>query len=286
VKSCPKCKFLLTDLDASCRYCGHLFRGVDADEALPTDVNRGVRVHGPVRENVARPSAVVRRAGRTSPLPLPDRFHPVADGTFSERPGIDRPQYSIADQHEPRDLRRLVMAVVGIALVVVVAVALVLRVGDDTAPREAASALSWEKVGPPTVPFSAELPGIATVSTLRPFDELTTYSLESSPSSGQTYVVGAFELPAGALAFGPDAYMKATAQKIAVMRNTIYVDGSGSDNAAGRVYDVTLTSSTGWGRIHLFVGRSRMYYVAVFASAGEDGAQPNYDRIVRSLVPT
>ena len=80
--------------------------------------------------------------------------------------------------------------------------------------------------------------------------------------------------------------MKATAQKIAVMRNTVYVDGSGADSAPGRVYDVTLTSSAGWGRIHLLVGGTRMYYVAVFAPAGNNGAQQNYDRVVQSLVPT
>jgi hypothetical protein len=286
VKSCPKCKFLLTDLDASCRYCGHLLRGVDADEALPSDGNRGVRVHAPSGDNVARPSAVVRRAGRTAPLPLPDRLHPVVDATFYDRPDVNRPQYSIAGQDEPRDVRRLVMAVVGVALVVVVAVALLLRARGDASPGETpAPVLSWEKVGPPTVPFSAELPGMAIASTLRPFDELTTYSVESSPSSDQGYVVGAFDLPPGALAFGPDAYMKATAQKIAALRNGTFVDGAGSDSASGRIFDGTLTSSGGWGCIHLLIRGPRMYYVAVFAQTSDDGARQNYDRVVQSLVP-
>ena len=305
MKSCPKCKFLLTDLDASCRYCGHLLRGRDADEAWSSQNDSGVRIEPGVRDSVARPAAVVRRAGgevrpgaagapprrsgrstSAANLPIPSTQHTTAHDSFYDRIEPMRPQYSIQGQDEPRDLRRLVMLVVGVALVVLIAVALFLRSrGDDTRAAVTPALVSWEKVGPPAVPFQAELPGMAKPSTLRPFDELPTFSFESSPSSDQGYLVGAFDLPEGALAYGPDAFMKSTAQKIAALRSTTFVEGLGSDTANGRAFDVTLTSSAGWGLLHLLIRGPRMYYVGAFAQTESATARQNYDRVVQSLVP-
>ena len=179
------------------------------------------------------------------------------------------------------------MLVVGVALVVLMAVALFMRSRREGSPPTVTPAsISWEKVGPPAVPFQAELPGMAKPSSLRPFDELPTYSFESSPSSDQAYLVGAFDLPEGALAYGPDAFMKSTAQHIAALRNTTFIEGLGSDTVNGRAFDVTMTSSVGWGLLHLVIRGSRLYYVGAFAQSDSDTARRNYDRVVESLVPT
>jgi hypothetical protein len=292
VKSCPKCKFLLTDLDASCRYCGHLLRGRDADEAWGDPGDRGVRVETEERDSVVRPAAVVRRAGGdlrppvpAASLPQPSLRPPGHDAGFSDRPEPVRPQYSIQGQDEPRDLRRLVMAVVGVALVVLIAVALVMHSRHDASPAVTPPALSWQEVGPPAVPFQAQLPGMAKPSSLRPFDEVPAFSFESRPSSDQSDLVGAFDLPEGALAYGPDAFMKATAQRIAALRDVTFIEGLGSDTVDGRAFDVTLASSAGWGLLHLLIRGPRIYYAGAFARSDSDTARQNFDRVVQSLVP-
>jgi hypothetical protein len=279
---------LLTDLDASCRYCGQLLRGLDAGDTWSTPLEGGVRVEADVDDLVARPTAVVRRAGgeiHTSTGGESNR-HPIVADSFRERSQVTRQHYSIQGQEDPRDFRRMPMLVVSVALVAAIALALFVRSrGDDPHPAALPEQVSWDRVGPPLAPFTAELPGEATPSQVRPFDEIATASFESSTASGQTFLVGAFELPAGALAFGPDAYMKATAERIAARRGATFVDGSGSDVAGGHVFDGTLTAPTGWGLVHLAIHSSRLYYVAAFVPAGTDGAQPTYERIVQSLVP-
>lgn len=279
---------MLTDLDASCRYCGHLLRGLDAGDTWSTAVEGGVRVETDDHDSVARPAAVVRRAGGDlrSTTNVDHHRQPAEFDDLYDRSDVTRQHYSIEGQDEPHDLRRTVLLFVGVALVVVIAVALFSRSrGDDPPSSVTPQQIAWEKVGPPAAPFAAELPGIARASSLRPFAELETYSYESSPSPDQSYLVGAFDLPAGALAFGPDAFMKATAEKIAVLRNTIFAAGAGSDSANDRIFDASVTSSEGWGLIHLVVRGARLYYVAVFVQGGGEGARQTYDRVVQSFVP-
>ncbi|HUP76446.1 MAG TPA: hypothetical protein VM282_25655 [Acidimicrobiales bacterium] len=126
MKSCPKCKFLLTDLEASCRYCGHLLRGLDAGDTWSTVLEGGVRVETDAHDSVARPAAVVRRAGGdiTSTTNTDHHRQPAAADDLHDRSDVTRQHYSIEGQDEPRDLRRVVIVVVSLALVVVIAVAL------------------------------------------------------------------------------------------------------------------------------------------------------------------
>ena len=279
---------MLTDLDASCRYCGHLLRGLDAGDPWSTTLEGGVRVESDAQDSLARPAAVVRRAGGDirSTANADHHRQPGASDDFYDRSEVTRQHYSIEGQDEPRDLRRVVMLVVGVVLVVAIAVALFVHSrGDDTPASVTPQRVSWERVGPPGVPFTAELPGMATASSLRPFSEIETHAYESGPSVDQRYLVGAFDLPAGALAFGSDAYMKATAEKLAVLHNMVFVAGVGSDSTSGRVFDASVTSSAGWGLLHLLVRDTRLYYVAVFVQGSDDGARQTYVRVVQSFVP-
>src|SRR5688572_14937176 len=161
---------MLTDVDASCRYCGQLLRGLDAGDTWSTTLEGGYRVESDAQDSVARPAAVVRRAGGDiRPTANVDRHRPPAvSDDFYDRPGVTRQHYSIEGQDEPRDLRRVVMLVAGVVLVALIAVALFVRSRRDDPPTSVTPQLiSWERVGPPAVPFTAELPGMATASSLR-----------------------------------------------------------------------------------------------------------------------
>ena len=122
MKSCPKCKFLLTDLEASCRYCGQLLRGLDAGEAW-TPSEGGVLLDTDDGDSVVRPAAVVRRAGgelRTS-TNVDHHGESIAAGEFHERSEVTRQHYSIEGQDEPHEFRRLVILVVIVVLLVIAA---------------------------------------------------------------------------------------------------------------------------------------------------------------------
>ena len=123
MKSCPKCKFLLTDHEASCRYCGHLLRGLDADEAWAPSEG-GVRVETDDRDSIVRPAAVVRRAGGeiTSSANADHHWQPVAPDELVDRSDVARQHYSIEGQDEPHDVRRLVILIVIISLLVIAVV--------------------------------------------------------------------------------------------------------------------------------------------------------------------
>jgi len=128
MKSCPKCKFLLADLDASCRYCGQLLHGLDAGDAWATASEGGVRVETEDHDSVARPSAVVRRAGgeiRTS-SDVEHHYQSLSADDLHQRSDVTRQHYSIEGQDEPHELRRLVI-LVAIAALLVIAVALFVR---------------------------------------------------------------------------------------------------------------------------------------------------------------
>ena len=127
MKSCPKCKFLLTDLDASCRYCGHLLTGLDAGEAW-TPSEGGVRVDTDDRDSIVRPAAVVRRAGGEIRTSANEDHHrqPAAPDSFHDRSDITRQHYSIEGQDDPREFRRLVILAT-IVVLLVIAVALFVR---------------------------------------------------------------------------------------------------------------------------------------------------------------
>jgi len=122
MKSCPKCKFLLTDLEASCRYCGQLLRGLDAGEAW-TPSEGGVLLDTDDGDSVVRPAAVVRRAGgelRTS-ANVDHHRESIAPDEFHERSEVTRQHYSIEGQDEPHEFRRLVILVVIVVLLVIAA---------------------------------------------------------------------------------------------------------------------------------------------------------------------
>lgn len=122
MKSCPKCKFLLTDHEASCRYCGHLLRGLDAVEAWDASEG-GVRVETDDHDSVVRPAAVVRRAGGEIRSNTNEDHHwqPAAAEELFDRSDVTRQHYSIEGQHEPREFRRLVILVVIVVLLVIAA---------------------------------------------------------------------------------------------------------------------------------------------------------------------
>ena len=131
MKSCPKCKFLLTEHDASCRYCGHLVRGLEADDPWSSAFEGGVRVETDDHGRVARPAAVIRRArGEISTGAHADHpQQPDVSGELYDRSDVVRQHYSIEGQDDQRDWRRLLMVVVGVALVAVIVVALFLWSG-------------------------------------------------------------------------------------------------------------------------------------------------------------
>ena len=122
MKSCPKCKFLLTDHDASCRYCGHLLRGLDAGEAWAPSEG-GVRVETDDHDSVVRPAAVVRRAGGdiTTSATTDHHWQPAAPDELHDRSDVTRQHYSIEGQDEPHEFRRLVILVVIVVLLIIAA---------------------------------------------------------------------------------------------------------------------------------------------------------------------
>jgi hypothetical protein len=135
---------LLTDLDASCRYCGQLLRGLDAGEAW-TPSEGGVRVDTDDHDSVVRPAAVVRRAGGEHRTGTDGEHHyqPIAADDIHERSEVTRQHYSIEGQDEPRDGRRLVILVVIVVLLVIAVALFVKSRGDDPAPAEMAEQVSW-----------------------------------------------------------------------------------------------------------------------------------------------
>jgi hypothetical protein len=145
---------LLTDHDAACRYCGHLLRGLDADDAWSHTVEGGVRVETDDRDSVARPAAVVRRAGgEISGVTKADHSEEAVDPLdFHDRSDVSRQQYSIEGQDEPRDTRRVVMLVISVALVVLIVVVLFVRSrGDEPSPEGTPVKVSWATLGTPVV---------------------------------------------------------------------------------------------------------------------------------------
>jgi hypothetical protein len=112
---------LLTDLDASCRYCGQLLRGLDAGEAWAPSEG-GVRIDTDTHDSVVRPAAVVRRAGGELRTGADGEHHsqPLATGDIHERSDVTRQHYSIEGQDEPLDTRRLAILVAVVVLLIIV----------------------------------------------------------------------------------------------------------------------------------------------------------------------
>ena len=144
LKTCPKCKFLLTDLDASCRYCGQLLRGLDAGEAW-TPSEGGVRIDTDTHDSVVRPAAVVRRAGGElrSGADGEHHYQPVAADDIHERSEVTRQHYSIEGQDEPRDSRRLMILVVIVVLLIIAVTLFVKSRGEDPPPEVMPARVSW-----------------------------------------------------------------------------------------------------------------------------------------------
>lgn len=324
MKKCPACKFLLTENAASCRFCGHLLGGVHTNDARTLAYEPGVDLtsHDP---QSMRPQPVVRRAGDGLAVPNDDahprqralvtppmhalgpapgatragKRHDKAANDGSSARGITADFYDLATskQLRPEPVEdgagtqrwRVAIATGGLVLAATVGAFFYMRSPGASEPVNAAAvapAIVWERVGPPTVPFTAELPGPSRGVSLRPFEDRPTVALQTEVDPATAFVVGAFDLPEGALAFGPDAYLRSTAERIAAARLMVLGDGLGTDRREGRVYDASMSTATGGGGfVHLLVAGQRVYFAAVFAPSDVGSVRPLYDRVAQSLLP-
>lgn len=158
---------------------------------------------------------------------------------------------------------------------------------DQVKAEVVAPVIVWERVGPPTVPFTAELPGPTKGVPLRPFEDVPTVALQAEVNQSTAFVVGAFDLPERALAFGHDAYLRATAEGVAAARIATLGDGLGTDRREGRAYVASMsTAAGGGGWVHVLLAGQRVYFAAVFTASDTAGVRPLFDRMAQSLLPT
>lgn len=225
---------------------------------------------------------------RQAPVPPPPT-HARASDFYSLSASERSAPGPMSDGDAGSRWQRIAIATGGLVLALSVGGFFYLRSPSQADPVKAeavAPTIAWERVGPPTVPFTAELPGPSKGVSLRPFEDRPTVALQAELDQAKAFVVGAFDLPEGALAFGPDAYLRATAERIATVRMMTLGDGLGTDRREGRVYDASMSNAGGGGGwVHLLVAGQRVYFAAVFVPSDAASVRPLYDRMAQSLQP-
>lgn len=294
MRKCPNCQFLLPPNAATCKFCGNLL-GLDPRATHAAAAPAPARAHAAAPEPAAvgggmafgtmQAAPVVRRAderpGAKFDAPLSDlheaqRIVAPADHGLPYAP------------ESSRGVRVVIAALVGLVAVIGGGFAYTRLTDEATKPIAAAAddrvPLRWQRIGPPNIPFVAELPAAPQSMQLVPIDGISAVAAETTIDGGW-FSVGTFELNPGIVTADVDQMLNALASGVAKQRQAELVDIKVSDRLAVRIVDATLKTGDRQGWIQVIMENNQVYFTAALASGEAGDAHNVFDRIANSITP-